>query len=115
MKNGVHTKVKVSSCRTCASAKTRAVDYIAKRDFPFIDNSLLEQGQKKKDSNATDGFIEEGETVFDVLKALLACILSSLLKYSKSYSVQIVYSFRKIPKISPGAYIFQRPFLRGFF
>ena len=115
MKNGVHTKVKVSSCRTCASAKTRAVDYIAKRDFPFIDNSLLEQGQKKKDSNATDGFIEEGETVFDVLKALLACILSSLLKYSKSYSVQIVYSFRKIPKISPGAYIFQRPFLRGLF
>ena len=29
--------------------------------------------------------------------------------------MQIVYSFRKIPKISPGAYIFQRPFLRGFF
>ena len=63
------------------------------------------------DSNTTDGFIEEGETVFDVLKALLACILSSLLKYSKLYSVQTVYSFRKIPKISPGAYIFQRPFL----
>ena len=48
MKNGVHSKVKVSSCRTCASAKTRAVDYIAKRDFPFIDNSLLEQCQNKR-------------------------------------------------------------------
>ena len=24
-------------------------------------------------------------------------------------------SYRKIPKISPGAYIFQRPFLRGLF
>ena len=24
-------------------------------------------------------------------------------------------TYRKIPKISPGAYIFQRPFLRGFF
>ena len=24
-----------------------------------------------------------------------------------------VFSYRKIPKISPGAYIFQRPFLRG--
>ena len=23
--------------------------------------------------------------------------------------------YRKIPKISPGAFIFQRPFLRGFF
>ena len=23
--------------------------------------------------------------------------------------------YRKIPKISPGAYIFQRPFLRGIF
>ena len=25
------------------------------------------------------------------------------------------FSYRKIPKISPGAYIFQRPFLRGLF
>ena len=29
--------------------------------------------------------------------------------------MQIVYSFRKIPKIRTGAYIFQGPFLRGFF
>ena len=27
----------------------------------------------------------------------------------------VVYKYRKIPKISPGAYIFQRPFLRGLF
>ena len=27
----------------------------------------------------------------------------------------IVKTYRKIPKISPGAYIFQRPFLRGLF
>ena len=26
-----------------------------------------------------------------------------------------VLKYRKIPKISPGAYIFQRPFLRGLF
>ena len=26
-----------------------------------------------------------------------------------------IKSYRKIPKISPGAYIFQRPFLRGLF
>ena len=26
-----------------------------------------------------------------------------------------VQLYRKIPKIRPGAYIFQRPFLRGFF
>ena len=25
------------------------------------------------------------------------------------------FSYRKIPKISPGAYIFQRPILRGLF
>ena len=25
------------------------------------------------------------------------------------------FNYRKIPKISPGAYIFQRPFLRGLF
>ena len=39
-------------------------------------------------------------------------------------TAQIVFAFsgllrfahyRKIPKISPGAYIFQRPFLRGLF
>ena len=29
------------------------------------------------------------------------------------YFIRIQY--RKIPKISPGAYIFQRPFLRGLF
>ena len=27
----------------------------------------------------------------------------------------ISLKYRKIPKISPGAYIFQRPFLRGLF
>ena len=26
-----------------------------------------------------------------------------------------VYIYRKIPKMSPGAYIFQRPFLRGLY
>ena len=26
-----------------------------------------------------------------------------------------LFSYRKIPKISPGAYIFQRPILRGLF
>ena len=29
--------------------------------------------------------------------------------------LQILNSYRKIPKMSPGAYIFQRPFLRGLF
>ena len=28
---------------------------------------------------------------------------------------KILVKYRKIPKISPGAYIFQRPFLRGLF
>ena len=27
----------------------------------------------------------------------------------------LLMCYRKIPKISPGAYIFQRPFLRGLF
>ena len=29
------------------------------------------------------------------------------------FSLFVFYIYRKIPKISPGAYIFQRPFLRG--
>ena len=27
----------------------------------------------------------------------------------------VIHVYRKIPKISPGAYMFQRPFLRGLF
>ena len=33
----------------------------------------------------------------------------------KLYVILKSLSHRKIPKISPGAYIFQRPFLRGLF
>ena len=29
--------------------------------------------------------------------------------------MKLLVSYRKIPKISPGAYVFQRPFLRGLF
>ena len=35
-------------------------------------------------------------------------------KLANNLSV-FVYTYRKIPKISPGAYIFQRPFLGGLF
>ena len=31
------------------------------------------------------------------------------------FSLFVFYIYRKNPKISPGAYIFQRPFLRGLF
>ena len=32
-----------------------------------------------------------------------------------SPNIPILYIYCKIPKISPGAYIFQRPFLRGLY
>jgi len=32
-----------------------------------------------------------------------------------SFGEKKTLTYRKIPKISPGAYIFQRPFLRGLF
>ena len=52
--------------------------------------------------------LEKGQfSVFDVLlrqvEQRISLIFAALLQY------------RKIPKISPGAYIFQRPFLRGLF
>ena len=47
---------------------------IAKCDSPFIDNCLLQQCQNKRIIKV----IEVAETVFDVLKALLTGILSSL-------------------------------------
>ena len=68
---------------------------IAKSDFPFIDNSLLEQCQNKRITmGKPDGFIEieVEETFFDVLKALLARFLSSLLQVLKIV-LQIMYFF----------------------
>ena len=34
---------------------------------------------------------------------------------NKEFLIFTYFIYRKIPKISPGAYIFQRPFLRGLF
>ena len=36
-------------------------------------------------------------------------------KYPSMITVSIAIEYRNIPKVSPGAYIFQRPFLRGLF
>ena len=32
-----------------------------------------------------------------------------------AFTTSLEFEYRKIPKISPGAYIFQRPFFRGLF
>ena len=39
------------------------------------------------------------------------------LKFNSTAYVRqvLILAYRKIPKISPGTYIFQRPFLRGLF
>ena len=42
------------------------------------------------------------------------CFASLQMLYRKTLKTHSV-KYRKIPKISPGAYIFQRPFLRGLF
>ena len=71
---------------------------IAKSDFLFIDNSHLEQCQNKRITmGKPHGFIaiEVGETFFDVLKALLASVLSSLLQVFKIV-LQIMYSFYRL-------------------
>ena len=38
-----------------------------------------------------------------------------MMNYACDYGQSETEIYRKIPKISPGAYIFQRPFLRGLF
>ena len=71
---------------------------IAKSDFSIIDNNLLEQCQNKGiTTGQPSGFIEieVGETFFDVLKALLASVLSSLLQVFKIV-LQIMYSFYRM-------------------
>ena len=35
--------------------------------------------------------------------------------YRGKFTIQNRLDYRKVPKISPRAYIFQRPFLRGLF
>ena len=48
--------------------------------------------------------------------ALANCIFFYSLFRRKTSQASYNYSeYRKIPKVSPGAYIFQRPFLRGLF
>ena len=79
-------------CLLKTSAKTRAVELLQS------DNSLLEQYQNKRITmGKPDGFIEieVGETFFDVLKALLARILSSLLQVFKIV-LQIMYFFYRL-------------------
>ena len=74
---------------------------IAKHDFPFINNSLLEQCQnnkyKKCDRYGFIEVIEVGEILFDLLKAFLVstCILSLLLQVFKIV-FQSLYSFLKL-------------------
>ena len=71
---------------------------IAKSDSLFIDDSHLQQCQnKRKTMGKPHGFIEikVGETFFDVLKALLASVSSSLLQVFKIVS-QIMYSFYRL-------------------
>ena len=36
-------------------------------------------------------------------------------QFAPTGSIIVISRYRKIPKISAGAYIFQRPFLRGLF
>ena len=42
-------------------------------------------------------------------------IFSDILSRNSSMRVIFPIGYRKIPKISPGTYIFQRPYLRGLF
>ena len=48
---------------------------------------------------------------------MLLCVVSKHFLFTLSSVVHTanIETYRKIPKISPGAYIFQRPFLRGLF
>ena len=48
---------------------------------------------------------------------MLLCVVSKHFLFTLSRVVHTanIETYRKIPKISPGAYIFQRPFLRGLF
>ena len=45
-------------------------------------------------------------------EVLFGVVFRDFRSYKVTFS-QVDTRYRKIPKISPGAYIFQRPFLRG--
>ena len=79
----------------------------AKRDFQFIDNSLLEKCQNKRTTmRQPDGFIEVievGEIFFDVLRALIRqyfeLVSSSKSSYLKSYlSADVITTNRSLYK-----------------
>ena len=69
-------------------AKIRAVELLQSVIFRLL-TTVFFNSAKIKDNNANDGFIEVievGETFFDVLKALLTSILSSLLQVFVVYA-----------------------------
>ena len=49
------------------------------------------------------------------VNSMLRLLLYSAFTQTQNTRVQLWRKYFKIPKISPGAYIFQRPFLRGLF
>ena len=51
--------------------------------------------------------------VWKLVKLVLRVYFNLPWYYCISYTHTRLIEYRKIPKISPGAYIFQRPFLRG--
>ena len=63
--------------------------------------------------------IKSDESTFFVLNVYWVFVRNWVLPYinenAKRLAASILMLYRKIPKISPGAYIFQRPFLRGLF
>ena len=65
-----------------------------------------------KHKNCTIASMAFGKNVPLNMLLLILLIEFSLL-LARSFFFLVVYS--KIPKIRPGAYIFQRPFLRGLF
>ena len=64
---------------------------------------------KESNESSFDSYSRQEQWSYPILPfGIITCTFFYRLPFSKC-------KYRKIPKISPGAYIFQRPFLRGLF
>ena len=79
------------------------------RDYGLYDHAMLRFNPRNK---LSDNFYvrQDGTRAYYFSKGRLQYI-----NYRKKVNCVYLHNYRKIPKISPRAYIFQRPFLRGLF
>ena len=81
-----------------------------------IDNLGQKLAQKEEDLQEMESVVKQLQYDLKTAQQEKVCDISRFFKsFFSFFELFSWFTYRKIPKISPGAYIFQRPFLRGLY